>query len=204
MRILNAPYLTVMMEGRYPEEYLRSQGANAPKFTPEELKTIGAKLDFVGANVYSPTYIAAHDNALGFIKAPSPASYPHMLSTWLSIGPEALYWAPHHLQHVWNVQEIYITENGASSTDKLMPDGHVYDTDRIMYLRNYLTQLQRAVSENVPVRGYFLWSLLDNFEWADGYTLRFGLYYVDYATQKRIPKLSASFYRETIARNAVS
>jgi len=80
----------------------------------------------------------------------------------------------------------------------------VYDTDRIMYLRNYLSQLQRAVADGVPVKGYFLWSLMDNFEWADGYENRFGLHYVDYATQRRTPKLSAAFYREVIARNAVA
>ena len=73
-----------------------------------------------------------------------------------------------------------------------------------MYLRNYLTHLQRATADGVPVRGYFLWSLMDNFEWADGYTNRFGLHYVDYASQKRTPKLSAAFYREVIARNAVA
>ena len=101
------------------------------------------------------------------------------------------------------MKELYITENGCSSADVLTPDGHVYDTDRVMYLRNYLISLNRAVSEGFPVRGYFLWSLMDNFEWADGYTLRFGLYYVDYKAQKRYPKLSASFYREVIARNAV-
>ena len=83
-------------------------------------------------------------------------------------------------------------------------DGSIYDLDRIMYLRNYLTQLQRATSEGVPVRGYFLWSLMDNFEWGDGFEQRFGLYHVDFANQRRTPKLSAAFYRETIARNAVA
>ncbi len=72
-------------------------------------------------------------------------------------------------RQLWNIKEIYITENGASSKDVLTPEGQVFDTDRVMYLRNYLTQLHRAVSEGVPVRGYFLWSLLDNYEWADGY-----------------------------------
>ncbi len=72
-----------------------------------------------------------------------------------------------------------------------------------MYLRNYLMQLQRAIAEGAPVRGYFLWSLMDNFEWIFGFEQRFGLYHVDFATQKRIPKLSASFYRNVIARNAV-
>jgi beta-glucosidase len=73
-----------------------------------------------------------------------------------------------------------------------------------MYLRNYLTQLHRAISEDVPVKGYFLWSLLDNFEWADGYVKRFGITYVDFATQKRTPKLSSEFYKATIAKNAIA
>ena len=90
----------------------------------------------------------------------------------------------------------------ARASDQPAADGAVYDVDRVMYLRNCLMHLQRAASENVPIRGYFLWSLLDNFEWADGYSTRFGIVHVDYATQKRTPKLSASFYREVIARNA--
>jgi beta-glucosidase len=79
----------------------------------------------------------------------------------------------------------------------------VYDTDRVMYLRNYLHQLHRGVSEGVPVKGYFLWSLLDNFEWADGYEKRFGITYVDFKTQKRTPKLSAEFYKQVIRENRV-
>ena len=82
-------------------------------------------------------------------------------------------------------------------------DGSIHDTDRIMYLRNYLTQLQRATSEGFPVRGYFYWSLADDLEWALGYGPRFGLLYVDHNTLERTPKLSASFYREVIAQNAV-
>ena len=140
----------------------------------------------------------------GFAVVPHPPSFPHMASPWLFVGPEALYWGPRHVADIWKVKEIYITENGCSSSDVPAADGRVYDTDRVMYLRNYLTQLQRATSEGVPVKGYFLWSLMDNFEWADGYTNRFGLHYVDFATQKRTPKLSADFYREVIGRNAVA
>ncbi len=202
-RVLNAMYMTVIMEGKYIEEYLQEQGANAPTFTPEDLKIISSPLDFVGINVYTPTYVMAADSPKGFAVVKKPSSYPHMASPWLDIGPEALYWAPRHAGEIWKVKEIYITENGCSSADVLTPDGHVYDTDRIMYLRNYLTKLQRAVTEGWPVRGYFLWSLLDNFEWADGYSLRFGIHYVDFKTQKRYPKMSAHFYKETIARNAV-
>ena len=144
------------------------------------------------------------DNERGFALAPFPASFPHMDASWLKIGPEAMYWAPRHVAKIWNVKSIYITENGTSAADEPAADGMVYDIDRIMYLRNYLTQLQRATSEGVPVHGYFLWSLMDNFEWADGFEQRFGLYHVDFDTQRRTPKLSASFYRETIARNAVA
>jgi len=98
---------------------------------------------------------------------------------------------------------LYITENGASSDDQIAPDGQIYDSDRIMYLRNYMTQLRRATAEGVPVKGYFLWSLLDNFEWADGYKKRFGIVYVDFKTQKRIPKLSATYYKDVIQANSV-
>lgn len=200
----NAAYLTVIAGGRYTDHYLKRLGANAPKFTPEDLRIISSPLDFVGTNVYQPAYVRAEANELGYAMVPDPASYPHMYSPWLTIGPEALYWVPKFVSEIWNVREIYITENGCSSTDQVAADGHVYDTDRVMFLRNYLTQLQRAVSEGVPVKGYFLWSLLDNFEWADGYDKRFGITYVDFKTQQRIPKSSASFYAEVIRRNAVS
>jgi beta-glucosidase len=202
-RELNAQYMTVIQEGKYTEAYLATAGADAPKFTPEDLKTISSPLDFVGINIYTATHVRADSSPLGFAVVRNPASYPHMASTWLNIGPEALYWGPRHVANIWNVKEIYITENGCSSSDIPAPDGIVYDTDRVMFLRNYLSQLQRATADGVPVKGYFLWSLMDNFEWADGYTNRFGLHYVDYATQKRTPKLSAAFYREVIARNAV-
>jgi beta-glucosidase len=202
-RVLNAQYLTVIMEGKYMDEYLHAAGADAPKYTPEDLKIISSPLDFLGMNVYTPTYVRADDSAAGFAVVPNPSSYPHMASPWLNIGPAALYWAPRHAGQIWGVKEMYITENGCSSADVVAPDGHVYDTDRVMFLRNYLIHLHRAVTENFPVRGYFLWSLMDNFEWGDGYSLRFGIYYVDYATQKRIPKLSADFYRNVIERNAI-
>ena len=202
-RELNAPYLTVMMEGRYTDAYLAAAGRDAPRFTAQDLKTISSKVDFVGLNVYTPSqYVLASEAAPGFIEVPFPTSHPHMASSWLKLGPEALYWAPRQAASLWKVKDIFIAENGASASDQPAADGAIYDVDRVMYLRNCLMHLQRATSEGVPVRGYFLWSLLDNFEWADGYSTRFGIVHVDYATQKRTPKLSASFYREVIARNA--
>ena len=203
-RELNAGYLTAILEGQYTDGFLTYAGANAPTFTPEDLKTISSPIDFVGLNVYMPSqYVIAGKNGNGFALLPFAATYPHMDSNWLRIGPEALYWAPRHVSKLWNVKSIYITENGTSAADKVSADGRIYDIDRIMYLRNYLTQLNRATSEGVPVHGYFLWSLMDNFEWSDGYEKRFGIYHVDFQTQRRTPKLSASFFREVIQRNAV-
>jgi beta-glucosidase len=126
-----------------------------------------------------------------------------MASDWLTIGPECLYWAVRNVVDIWKVPAIYITENGCSADDVLTPEGRIEDTDRVMYLRNHLSHLQRATSEGYPVKGYFLWSLLDNFEWADGYSKRFGLHYVDFKTLARTPKLSAEWYRELIRRNAL-
>ncbi len=203
-REINAPYMTVIQEGKYTDLYLAAAKGDAPKFTPEDLKIISSPLDFVGINIYTPQYVRADGSKQGFAVVPHPASFPHMISPWLFVGPEALYWGPRHVNKIWGAKEIYITENGCSSSDIPAADGKVYDTDRVMYLRNYLTQLQRAVSEGIPVKGYFLWSLMDNFEWADGYSNRFGLHYVDYKTQKRTPKLSADFYKEVIARNGLA
>jgi beta-glucosidase len=202
-RELNAQYMTVIQEGKYTDLYLSHAGADAPKFTPDDLKVISSPLDFLGINIYTPVYVRADASTQRFAVVPHPASFPHMASPWLFVGPEALYWGPRHAAQIWQVKEIYITENGCSSSDVPAADGIVYDTDRVMYLRNYLTQLQRATAEGVPVDGYFLWSLMDNFEWADGYTNRFGLHHVDFDTQKRTPKLSAHFYKAVVAQNAV-
>ena len=203
MREENAMFLSVILDGKYSEHYLKRLGADAPKFTAEELKTISSPMDFVGINIYTPLYVRADRSEKGYAVVPWTSTFPTMASPWLKIGPESLYWGPKLVNDLWNVKEIYITENGASSADVIAPDGEIYDTDRTMYLRNYLTQLQRGITDGVPVRGYFLWSLLDNFEWADGYEKRFGITYVDFKTQKRTPKLSAKFYEEVIRQNRV-
>jgi beta-glucosidase len=202
-RELNAGFLGVILEGKYTDGFLEYAGAAAPKFTADELKIISSPTDFVGLNIYAPQfYITATENK-PFKVLPFPASFPHMNSEWLRIGPETIYWVPRIAAKIWNIETIYISENGTSSEDKLAADGQVYDLDRIMFLRNYLTQLQRAIAEDVPVRGYFLWSLMDNFEWIFGYEKRFGLYHVNFETQARVPKLSAAFYRDVVARNAI-
>ena len=138
-RELNAALLGVIMEGKYTDGFLEFSGKDAPKFTAEELKIIGSKTDFVGLNIYAPQfYIAASDKKPGWAVLPFPSSFPHMNSEWLRIGPEVIYWAPKITAKIWNIDAIYISENGTSSEDRLRDDGKVYDLDRISFLRNYL------------------------------------------------------------------
>jgi beta-glucosidase len=203
-REVNAPFLTVMLEGKYTDAYLKDAGKDAPKFTDDDLKIISSPLDFVGINVYKPTfYVLASDQAPGWREIPFAKGHPKMSSSWLSMGPEAMYWAPKFVHSLWKTKEIHITENGCATLDVLADDGKVYDTDRVMFLRSYLTQLERAIADGVPVKGYFQWSLMDNFEWTYGFGDRYGLVYVDFKTQKRTPKLSAAWFREAVARSAV-
>ena len=107
------------------------------------------------------------------------------------------------MQSLWGAKSIFITENGCAAADAPADDGKVYDSDRVMFLRACLDQLQRAASEGVPVDGYFHWSSQDNFEWIDGYGNRFGLIYVDFDTLQRTPKLSADWFRAAARQNAV-
>lgn len=199
----NAHFLTTVLEGKYPSSYLEREGAAAPRVQAGDMKAIGSRLDFVGLNVYEPSYVRADDSRRGYAILQAPASFPHMASPWILVGPEALYWGVRNVCDLWHPANVYITENGCSSDDVVTASGQVNDTDRLMFLRNNLTHLQRATREGYPVRGYFLWSLLDNFEWDDGYSKRFGIHYVDFATQKRTPKLSADWYRAVIAGNCV-
>jgi beta-glucosidase len=203
-RELNAGYLTAMLEGKYTDAYLQAAGADAPRFTDEDLEVIATPVDFVGVNVYRPeAYVLASDAAPGWRAVPFNASHPKMLSSWHVLAPEAIYWAARQVRWLWGVEEIHVSENGCGASDEVAADGQVHDTDRVMFLRNNLLHLQRATAEGVPVKGYFHWSLMDNFEWTDGFGTRFGLVHVDFGTQKRTPKLSASWFREAAARNAV-
>lgn len=200
----NAEFLTVMLEGRYTDSYLQRAGKDAPRFTDEDLAIISSPLDFVGINVYKPTnYVLAASGEPGWREVPFAKAHPKMFSRWHAFGAEAMYWAPKLVHSLWGAKEILITENGCASDDVLTQESAIYDTDRIMFMRSYLTQLQRATADGVPVKGFFYWSTMDNLEWTAGFGTRFGLVHVDFATQKRTPKLSAAWFREAAARNAV-
>src|SRR5207237_7418484 len=128
---LNSGLLGVMLEGKYTDGFLEYAGAAAPKFTADELKIISSPIDFVGLNIYAPQYyVVASDRAPGFRVLPFPASFRHMTVDWLRIGPETLYWVPRLAAKIWNIDTIYISENGTSAADVLEPDGAVYDIDR--------------------------------------------------------------------------
>ncbi|KQS53920.1 beta-glucosidase [Brevundimonas sp. Leaf363] len=196
----NAPFLTAIMEGKYVDTYLEDAGAAAPKVEPGDMEAIASPLDFVALNIYTCGYVEADDSARGYKVLPRPTSAPRMASPWLYMTPEAGYWGVRLTSDLWSPKEIYISENGCSADDAAV-DGYVADTDRVTYLRNYLSEFHRATVEGYPLKGYFLWSLMDNFEWADGYGKRFGVHYVDFATQQRTPKLSALWYKRLIERN---
>lgn len=204
LRELTGMYLMPIMEGAYHPAYLQSQGDDAPRFTEEEMRVIATPLDFVGLNLYAPTYIRpAPGSPGGWAQLPCDEAYPRMNMPWLAVGPSILYWAPRLVAELWKVRAIYVTENGCAHPDRPDAQGEIWDTARVMYLQQHLVAAHRAVAEGYPLRGYFFWSLLDNFEWAFGYTKRFGLHYVNYETLERTPKLSAKFYADVIRRNAV-
>jgi beta-glucosidase len=202
-RALNRYYMGPMLEGRYDDAYLNAAGKDAPKFTDEEMRAVGSPVDFVGINVYIPSLLViASDQPPGYREVPFNVSHPKMFSAWHRLAPESQYWSPRLLHAIWKPKEIYITENGCASSDELAADGNVSDSDRLMYLRNGTMWQQRATAEGIPLKGNFVWSAMDNFEWTDGYGTRFGIVYVDFKTQKRTPKLSAAWFKEAARRNA--
>ena len=161
--------------------------------------TIGAALDFLAVNHYHHMIIEA-DETDPHLGARGISAEPATTSLGWSVTPDALYGVLRLVHDRYPPVPLYITENGASYVDYVDPSGEVRDIERIDYLRGYLGAAARAIGDGIDLRGYFAWSLLDNFEWGEGYRSRFGLVYVDYGTQQRIPKASARWYRDLIRR----
>jgi beta-glucosidase len=202
-RIMNGAHLTPILEGRYPQEYLDDMGADAPVITDEEMKVISSPMDFVGVNLYSAIPVIADAAAPhGYRVVPWPESHPRVDAD-INVCPQSTYWLPRMLKEIWGVKAVYITENGAACKDKVTDAGTVEDIDRVMYLRQHFISAHRAVMEGWPLKGYFVWSFLDNYEWINGFTQRYGLIHVNYDTLQRTPKLSARYYAECIRRNGV-
>lgn len=187
--------------GRYPEDGLQAYGADVPKHSRRDLETMQAPLDFFGANIYQSDTVRA---GKGGRAEPVGRAVGHPLTAmpW-PLTPDALYWGPRFFWERYKLP-IVVTENGLANTDWVAVDGRVHDPQRIDYLTRYLGALRRAIRDGVPVLGYFQWSIMDNFEWAEGYAKRFGLVHVDYPTQTRTPKDSYYWYRDVIASGGAS
>ena len=196
-----APHLTPLFEGRYPDWFLSEAGADAPEVRPGDLDLIASPTDYLGLNLYSGDFLRAHPQTGEPEVLPFPDQFPRGDLPWINIAPQTLYWTIRHITERYGSRPIFITENGSAFQDRLTDRGEILDLDRREYLRNYLIGLHRAIAEGYDARGYFVWSLMDNFEWAEGYSKRFGIVHVDYQTQVRTPKLSARWYSEVIRRN---
>jgi beta-glucosidase len=196
----NRVFLDPVFLGDYSERVREVLGADGldSVLRPGDLELIAAPNDFAGINHYQRV-IAWHDDDGGPLRVGEQPAEPATTSFGWSVIPESLTEVLDRVSRDFTSLPILITENGASYDDYLDPDGDVVDVRRVEYLRGYLDAVISAVERGVDVRGYYAWSFLDNFEWAEGYGKRFGLVFVDYATQRRIPKLSAHWYRRLIA-----
>lgn len=187
-----------ILKGQYPEEGMERYREYLPNIKESDLKLISEPIDFYGQNIYNGKCIRmGNDGKPEEVKRYE--GFPKTAMGW-PITPECLYWGPKFLHERYQ-KPIYITENGLSCHDVISLDGKVHDPNRIDFLARYLGQVKKAKEDGVDIRGYFQWSLMDNFEWACGYNERFGLIYVDYNTQKRILKDSAYWYQTTIKTN---
>ncbi len=171
---------------------------------PGDLETIATPTDFLGLNYYTRSTVIEHPESRAGLAAKGdyPPDVERTEMNW-EVYPNGLYWVLNRLYFEYQVPKIYITENGASYSDGPDAAGQVRDARRTRYLREHLIAAHRAIQNGVPLAGYFVWSLLDNFEWAKGYTQRFGIIWVDYETQARTLKDSALWYKDVIARNGV-
>ena len=184
--------------GKYPEEGVEKYREYLPEITDADLELIHQPIDFMGQNIYTGYYIRrGADGSPEYVDR--PAGFPKTAANW-PVTPECLYWGPKFLYERYHMP-LYITENGMSCHDIVSADGQVHDSNRIEFLDSYLSQLQKAGDEGADIRGYFLWTFLDNFEWDKGYNERFGIVHVDFATQKRIAKDSAYWYQKVMETN---
>lgn len=190
--------------GRYPEDGVKAFGAAMPRVTPADMKIIAQKTDFIAYNCYSGWPVRAGKNGRAErVEGGWGTGNARGTLAWLEVAPEAMYWAARFQTERYRLPLVF-SENGYCNTDFVHLDGQVHDPQRIDFMTRYLRAVGRAVSEGIPVEGYFYWSILDNFEWAEGYKDRFGLVHVDYRTQRRTPKDSAYWYREVIRSNGAT
>lgn len=190
-------FVDPLLRGHYPAMAWRDYGSSVPEVKPGDMALIAQKLDYLGVNYYSRNLVGPH----GPINPVPGSEYTEM--GW-EVSPPTLRRLLVRLHKEYQLPPVYITENGAAFQDEVAADGRVHDERRLKFIRDHLTQVHHAIEDGVDVRGYFVWSLLDNFEWQYGYSKRFGVVHVDYPTQKRIVKDSGNWYSQTIRWNGFS
>jgi beta-glucosidase len=195
----NRWFFDALFRGEYPADMLDHFGSAVPTIEAGDLGVISTPLDFVGANNYSRHFVRANP-AGGMPLDVRPATGELTAMGW-EVYPPGIREVLTRLHREYGVDSLYVAENGAAFADVRTHDGAIHDVDRIRYLESYVSEVAAALAAGVPVRGYFVWSLLDNFEWAEGYSKRFGLVYVDYPTLERVPKDSFAWYRDLIERS---
>ncbi len=203
----NRWFLDPLFKGEYPEDMVKLYGNDTPEIEQDDMKVIQSPIDFLGLNYYSRGIIK-YDTQSAFFRGkeskPKDSEYTEM--DW-EIYPKGLYVMLKRLHEEYHVPAIYITENGAAFKDTLTADDKVrehmkcVDPQRVDYLQKHFEQAYQAIQDGVPLKGYFIWSLLDNFEWTWGYSKRFGIVYTDYPTQHRILKQSGKWYQNLIQQN---
>jgi len=211
----NGVFLEPLLYGRYPEHAPPAIVPPAELIRDGDMAAISAPIDFLGVNYYRPQHLRAGDPAQLRLREFPPVPgieggvveyYPEEMELtnmdWL-IDPDGLYQLLVQLAADAPGLPLYITENGRAAEDYLNPAGRVDDLERVKYLHQHLEACARAVKDGVDLRGYYVWSLLDNFEWAYGYQKRFGIVYVDFPSGRRTPKASAAFYSGVARENAV-
>lgn len=184
--------------GKYPEEISQYFSEYMPDIKEGDMELISQPLDFFGQNMYNAVEIKADENG-NPVRAKRYDGFPKTAIQW-PVTPECLYWGPKYFYERYK-KPIFITENGMSAHDWVSLDGKVHDPNRIDFLHRYLSEMRRAAEDGVDVAGYFEWSMMDNFEWAKGFSERFGTVFVNYNTQERIPKDSAFYYKSVIDSN---
>lgn len=194
----NTWWLDPVFLGSYPEDGLRAYEKDLPPIGADDMKIIHQPIDFLGQNIYHGTVV--RKSADGRAEYVAPKAGGAMTDMGWNVVPQSLYWGPKFFYERYR-KPIIISENGMANLDWVSTDGKVHDPQRIEFMRRYIRENLRAIQDGVDVRGYFYWSLLDNFEWERGYTKRFGLVYVDYETQQRRIKDSGRWYHDLIVSN---
>ena len=197
---MNRQYLDPVLLGTYPEELREVFGEAWPEWPAEDFDLIRQNLDFIGVNYYTRNVTRVDANNWPLKAAPVRQPQGTYTETGWEVYPQGLTDTLLWVKRRYGDLPLYVTENGAAFFDPPTAEGgEVCDPLRVAYLRKHIGAVREAIQQGADVRGYFVWSLLDNFEWALGYSKRFGIVHVDYATQQRTPKASAEFYTRVIA-----